>query len=58
MPAPRSVVSLDAADFHGIYQHPHQSKWHFLGELVAVHCNLKAVPEVDVKNLPRVSIQH
>jgi hypothetical protein len=39
-------------------KHPRQSERHLLRELVAMHRNLKAVAEIDVRDLARFSLQH
>lgn len=51
-------IALDAGDLHGLHHHAREAEGHFLRELLAVHAGLKAVPKVDVQQLPAVAVQH
>lgn len=51
-------VAFDAGDTHGHDHHAGEAEGHFLRELLAVHAGLEAVPKVDVKQLPTVTVQH
>lgn len=39
-------------DLHSSYQHTSQPKWNFLGKFLSLHCDFKAVSEVNVNYFP------
>jgi hypothetical protein len=47
----------DSTYFHGMRQHSRQSEGNFLGELFAMHGNLKTISEVDVDDFPGASFE-
>mmetsp|Transcript_13522 Transcript_13522/g.28909 ORF Transcript_13522/g.28909 Transcript_13522/m.28909 type:complete len:454 (-) Transcript_13522:2570-3931(-) len=51
-------VALYAAHLHGLDHHAGQAERDLLGELLAVHGRLKAVPKVNVQQLATIPVEH
>eukprot|EP00162_Nutomonas_longa_P011397 comp20527_c0_seq1/m.41541 comp20527_c0_seq1/g.41541 ORF comp20527_c0_seq1/g.41541 comp20527_c0_seq1/m.41541 type:complete len:384 (+) comp20527_c0_seq1:194-1345(+) len=53
-----AVDALDAAHFHRLDKHACETERDLFWELVAMHCDFKAVAEIDVHNLAACAVHH